>query len=424
MKVIKNTRKSFLYLDEAPWIKKTQSDFDVTMGSYDGAECCELVGLFILNKLSDVIQQSDVGLYRDDGLAVIQGTGPQIERTRKQVFQLFRNMNLKVTIECNISSTDFLDAYLDLKDSSFRPYKKPNTDLSYINSKSNHPARIKKEIPKMVSDRISKLSSSEQIFDAEKIPYRDALKSAGYNQNLTFTTNQPRQPTTRCRRRKVIWFNPPFCQTVRTNVARKFLNLVDKHFKTTPLHKYFNRSTVKVSYSCMPSIKSIISGHNKYILRSTKVDGQPARQCNCRDGQGMCPVGGQCLKSSLVYKAEVINTAQPATYIGLTGNSFKERFTGHNSTFRNIKTEHSTSLSTLIWKLKRSHVNYNINWSIIKQAPTYNTSSRVCKLCNMEKVLIFFNKDPTLLNKRSEINNKCPHRRDFLLLEHLDDDVT
>ena len=174
----------------------------------------------------------------------------------------------------------------------------------------------------------------------------------------------------------------------------------------------------------MPSIKSIISGHNKYILRSTKVDGQPARQCNCRDGQGMCPVGGQCLKSSLVYKAEVINTAQPATYIGLTGNSFKERFTGHNSTFRNIKTEHSTSLSTLIWKLKRSHVNYHINWSIIKQAPTYNTSSRVCKLCNMEKVLIFFNKDPTLLNKRSEINNKCPHRRDFLLLEHLDDDVT
>ena len=86
LKVIKNTRKSFLYLDEAPWIKKTQSDFDVTMGSYDGAECCELVGLFILNKLSDVIQQSDVGLYRDDGLAVIQGTGPQIERTRKQVF--------------------------------------------------------------------------------------------------------------------------------------------------------------------------------------------------------------------------------------------------------------------------------------------------------------------------------------------------
>ena len=29
------------------------SAFDVTMGSFDGAEICELVGLFILSKLKD-----------------------------------------------------------------------------------------------------------------------------------------------------------------------------------------------------------------------------------------------------------------------------------------------------------------------------------------------------------------------------------
>ena len=252
------------------------------------------------------------------------------------------------------------------------------------------------------------------------------MKSAGYKPNLTFIANQPqpRQQTTRCRRKKVIWFNPPFCQTVKTNVARRFLNLVDKHFKNTPLHKYFNRSKVKVSYCCMPSIKSIIAGHNKYILKGNKNDGQPDRQCNCSGGQGVCPVGGHCLKSSLVYKAEVINTAQPATYIGHTGNAFKERFTQHKSNFKNTSTEHSTSLSTFIWKLKRSKVNYNVNWSIVKQAPTYNPNSRTCKLCNLEKVLIFYNKDPTLLNKRSEINNKCRHRDKFLLMEYLGDGVT
>ena len=40
------------------------------MGSYDGAEVCELIGLFILNTLQDRFGK-DVGLYRDDGLAVI-----------------------------------------------------------------------------------------------------------------------------------------------------------------------------------------------------------------------------------------------------------------------------------------------------------------------------------------------------------------
>ena len=45
--------------------------FDDTMGSYDGAEIYELVGLYLLNKLSTVIGKSSVGLYRDDGIAAI-----------------------------------------------------------------------------------------------------------------------------------------------------------------------------------------------------------------------------------------------------------------------------------------------------------------------------------------------------------------
>ena len=420
LKALQNTRKSFLYLNEDPWIKKSQSNFDITMGSFDGAECCELVGLYILSKLGDIIEQPQIGLYRDDGLAVLDGSGPQVEQVRKRVFQLFKDLGLKVTIECNITSTEFLDAFFDLKANTFRPFKKPNTDLSYINSKSNHPANIKKEIPKMVSSRISKLSSSREIFEAEKIPFKNALNSAGYNDDFTYSPNQQRHPTTRCRRRKVIWFNPPFCQTVKTNVARKFLLLIDKHFKNTPLQQYFNRSTVKVSYCCMPSIKAIIAGHNKFLLKDTAAaNTQPARLCNCRGGQAVCPVGGQCLKSSLVYKAEVINAVKPATYIGLTGNTFKERFTGHKSSFNNANAEHKTSLSSFIWSLKRNQTNFDIRWSILQQAPTYNPSSGACKLCNLEKVKIMFNNDVTMLNKRSEINSKCRHRDKFLLIEHL-----
>ena len=36
------------------WVKKDNPDFDVTMGSYDGAEVYELIGLYLLNLLSNV----------------------------------------------------------------------------------------------------------------------------------------------------------------------------------------------------------------------------------------------------------------------------------------------------------------------------------------------------------------------------------
>ena len=44
------------------------------MGSYDGAETCELIGKYILHKIKHIIDHKDVGLYRDDGLAVVYVT--------------------------------------------------------------------------------------------------------------------------------------------------------------------------------------------------------------------------------------------------------------------------------------------------------------------------------------------------------------
>ena len=53
---------------------KKKGIFDCAMGSYDGAECCELIGLYMLNKLTErkhaVFQRANLGLYHDDGLAV------------------------------------------------------------------------------------------------------------------------------------------------------------------------------------------------------------------------------------------------------------------------------------------------------------------------------------------------------------------
>ena len=45
-----------------------------------------------------------------------------------------------------------------------------------------------------------------------------------------------------------------------------FLSLIDKYFVPHHnLHKLFNQSNVKISYSCLPNIKSVINKHNRKI---------------------------------------------------------------------------------------------------------------------------------------------------------------
>ena len=53
--MVLNARKSFIFKDGNPWVKKNDTGedkmFDIPMGSYDGAECSDLVGLFLLEQL-------------------------------------------------------------------------------------------------------------------------------------------------------------------------------------------------------------------------------------------------------------------------------------------------------------------------------------------------------------------------------------
>ena len=73
------------------------------MGSFDGAEICEIVGLYLLSKLSTLLGRENVGLYRDDGLATVNScSGPILDKTRKDIISLFKNEGLNITIETNL----------------------------------------------------------------------------------------------------------------------------------------------------------------------------------------------------------------------------------------------------------------------------------------------------------------------------------
>ena len=415
--VILHSRESFLFQNGETWTKKGRENFDVTMGAYDGAELCELVGLYILSKLEKLIGKNQLGIYRDDGLAAVSLSGPGIEKLRKEMFKFFKKLGLGVTIDGNITQTDFLDLWLDLKNNSFKAYRKPNDTPVYIDINSNHPPNIKKELPRMICSRLSNLSSSKEMFEIESPPYEEALKNAGYKEKLVYTEEKEKE-SKRKRHRKVIWFNPPYSANVQTNVAAKFLSIIDKHFKNTDLGKYFNRSNVKVSYSCMGNMESIIAGHNRKIIRkeaAKSTTSEKKKECNCRVGESRCPLKGKCLTQSIIYKAKISTNDETSVYIGQTSNTFKERFLNHTKSFNLKKYETSTSLSKYIWKLKSEDKPFNIDWSIEASAPAYNPASKNCRLCTMEKTIILFREEKNPLNKRSELLGKCRHRAKYLL---------
>ena len=124
---IMNSRKAFLFYVGNPWVKKDAlQHFKVTENSFDVAEICELVGLYLLNQLKDITNGS-VTVYRDDGLAFVHKySGPQMDRSRKNIINFFKQHGFQINIEINLKITVFLDIYLDLENNKFYPYRKPN----------------------------------------------------------------------------------------------------------------------------------------------------------------------------------------------------------------------------------------------------------------------------------------------------------
>ena len=71
----------------------------MTMGSYDGAEICELVGIYILTRLATIIKKSDCRLYRNDGLVILRNVNEQeIDCTRKNIVKIFKDVGFSIYI--------------------------------------------------------------------------------------------------------------------------------------------------------------------------------------------------------------------------------------------------------------------------------------------------------------------------------------
>ena len=223
------------------------------------------------------------------------------DKTRKELHKAFEQFGLKNTAESNLHVINFLDVTFDLSIGKYKPYRKPNDDPLYVNKHSNHPPCILRQLPTSINKRISTLSSDKQTFEDAAPAYQNALGHSNFSHKLEYTPHETQRPR-RNRHRNVILVQPPFIKNVKTNIARSFLHLVDPHFPAGhKLHKISSRNTVKVSYSRMNNVRSIITNHNTRIIRKNKTQVISADNCNCRNKEA-CPLQNKCMNKDIVYR--------------------------------------------------------------------------------------------------------------------------
>ena len=113
----------------------------------------------------------------------------------------------------------------------------------------------------MINKRLSELSCDKDAFDKAKGIYEKALNDSNFKSTLNFIQEQNERKN---RNRKIIWFNPPYNESVKTSIGKQFLKLIKKHFpKHHKFNKIFNTNTIKLSYSCTTNMKNLI----KSIIR-------------------------------------------------------------------------------------------------------------------------------------------------------------
>ena len=112
-----------------------------------------------------------MGLNRDDWLTAMKSTsGPILDKMRKSIIALFKEEDFTITIDTNLTETDFLDVTFNLATSKFFPFRKPN----------NVPSTIIKDLPKMINKRLSELACNKEEFDKAKLLYKKLLQESGY----------------------------------------------------------------------------------------------------------------------------------------------------------------------------------------------------------------------------------------------------
>ena len=153
-------RKSLLFCWEKPSVKKNNASmFHATMSSYDGAEVCELVRLFILDSLAKKSGKGKVGIFGYDRLPLLKNTTARAgDESRKNVINVFGHFGLKVTAQTSQKITSLLHITLTLLTDNSTTTESLTTNAFVCTS--NYPPSIL-QIPPSMNKIISQLPSDQ-----------------------------------------------------------------------------------------------------------------------------------------------------------------------------------------------------------------------------------------------------------------------
>ena len=146
---------------------------------------------------------------------------------------------------------NYLDVSFNLNDGSYQPYRKPNDETHYIHIQSDHPPSITKQLPLSIEKCLSQLSPSKDIFYKTAPYYEQRLASCGYNEKLTYQQQGENieniKNIRKNRKHNIIWFNPPYSKSLKTNINKYLFRLLNKHFPPVhKLYKIFKKYTLKL----------------------------------------------------------------------------------------------------------------------------------------------------------------------------------
>ena len=134
--------------------------------------------------MSKNYNKKDIGLYRDDRLAIFKNvSGFKAKDIQKDIQKLFKDNHLDIIIQCNLKIVNYLNVTFNLSNAKYRPFCKTSNEITYIHKESNHPPFILTQIPLSIESHLSKHSSKEKYLKIPQKFFKKLLK------NPDMTTN-------------------------------------------------------------------------------------------------------------------------------------------------------------------------------------------------------------------------------------------